>query len=69
MIVQLSGNHVGILLSTRHWQGDSNDAFFLWDWTTGLVKGVSTYRSTFASPQIARREGDVHYPSFADDVF
>lgn len=41
MIVQLSGDHLGLLLSTRHNRHARNDRFFLWDWTTAVCKGVS----------------------------
>ena len=41
MIIQLSGDHVGLLLSTRHVRGEKNDVFFLWDWKMGSIKGVS----------------------------
>lgn len=44
MIVQLSGDHVGMLMSThlpsRRMRERDDDAIFVWNWTTGAVKAV-----------------------------
>ncbi|KAH8103174.1 hypothetical protein DFH11DRAFT_1735027 [Phellopilus nigrolimitatus] len=38
MVVQLCGNHLGVLLTARHTRPARFDMFYLWDWTTGVCK-------------------------------
>lgn len=41
MTTQLNGDHLGLLLTTKHNRHARNDRFFLWDWTSAVCKGVS----------------------------